>query len=85
VLGSIVEDPVCGSLNAGLAYWLPGIGAMRLPYDGHQGASVGRAGRLHISAQDEAIWIAGATRTLIEGTLRDATTPDADSRTCEGA
>jgi PhzF family phenazine biosynthesis protein len=82
VLGSMVEDPVCGSLNAGLAHWLPGVGAMRLPYDVRQGAAVGRAGHLHISAQDEAIWIAGETRTLIEGTLREATT---DARTCEGA
>jgi PhzF family phenazine biosynthesis protein len=82
VLGSMVEDPVCGSLNAGLAHWLPSVGAMRLPYDVRQGAAVGRAGHLHISAQDETIWIAGATRTLIEGTLREATT---DSRTCEGA
>jgi PhzF family phenazine biosynthesis protein len=85
VLGSMVEDPVCGSLNAGLAHWLPGVGAMRLPYDVHQGTALGRAGRLHVSAQDEAIWITGATHTLIEGTLRDAATPDPDSRTCEGA
>jgi PhzF family phenazine biosynthesis protein len=75
VLGSMVEDPVCGSLNAGLAHWLPGLGAMRLPYDVHQGTALGRAGRLHISAQGEAIWITGATHTLIEGTLRDTTTP----------
>jgi PhzF family phenazine biosynthesis protein len=71
VLGSMVEDPVCGSLNAGLAQWLPAVGAMRLPYDVHQGAALGRAGRMHISAQDGAIWITGATRTLIEGTLRE--------------
>lgn len=85
VLGSMVEDPVCGSLNAGLAHWLPGVGATRLPYDVHQGTALGRAGRLHVSAQDEAVWITGATHTLIEGTLRDATTPDPDSRTCAGA
>jgi PhzF family phenazine biosynthesis protein len=71
VRGSMVEDPVCGSLNAGLAHWLPGIGAMRLPYDVRQGAALGRDGRLHISAPDEATWITGATHTLIEGTLRD--------------
>jgi PhzF family phenazine biosynthesis protein len=85
VLGSMVEDPVCGSLNAGLAHWLPGIGATGLPYDVHQGTALGRAGRLHVSAQDGAIWITGATHTLIEGTLRDATIPDPDSRTGEGA
>jgi PhzF family phenazine biosynthesis protein len=78
VLGSMVEDPVCGSLNAGLAHWLPGAGVMRLPYDVHQGAAVGRTGRLHISLEDETIWISGTTRTLIEGALRDATP-------CQGA
>jgi predicted PhzF superfamily epimerase YddE/YHI9 len=71
VQGSMVEDPVCGSFNAGLAQWLPGVGTMQLPCDVHQGAALGRAGRMHVSTQDEAIWITGATRTLIEGTLRD--------------
>ena len=69
VLGAMVEDPVCGSLNAGLAQWLPGIGAVRLPYDVRQGAAVGRDGRLRVSAEADTIWIAGTTRTLIEGAL----------------
>lgn len=69
VLGAMVEDPVCGSLNAGLAHWLPAVGAMQLPYDVHQGTVLGRAGRLHISDEDDAIWITGATHTLIQGTL----------------
>ena len=49
VRGAMVEDPVCGSLNAALARWLPGVGAVRFPYTVHQGAAVGRSGRLHIS------------------------------------
>jgi PhzF family phenazine biosynthesis protein len=69
VQGAMVEDPVCGSLNAGLAHWLPGIGATRLPYDVCQGAAIGREGRLHISAEDDAIWITGTTRTVVEGEL----------------
>jgi len=32
VRGTMVEDPVCGSLNAGLAQWLPTIDALQLPY-----------------------------------------------------
>jgi hypothetical protein len=48
---------------------------MRLPYDVHQGAAIGRAGRLQISAPDEAIWTAGATHTLIDGALRETTDP----------
>ena len=66
----MVEDPVCGSLNAGLAHWLPSIDALRLPYVARQGAALGRDGRLSISREGDDIWIAGATSTLIEGTLR---------------
>jgi PhzF family phenazine biosynthesis protein len=71
VRGAMVEDPVCGSLNAGLAYWLLVTGALQLPYVARQGAALGRDGRLSISRERDEIWIAGATRTLIEGTLRD--------------
>jgi predicted PhzF superfamily epimerase YddE/YHI9 len=69
VRGEMVEDPVCGSLNAALARWLPNAGAVRFPYVVHQGAAVGRSGRLYISDEDDDIWVAGTTRTLIEGTL----------------
>jgi len=31
VRGTMVEDPVCGSLNAALARWLPEVGAVRFP------------------------------------------------------
>jgi PhzF family phenazine biosynthesis protein len=69
VRGETIEDPVCGSLNAALAHWLPNAGVVRLPYVVHQGGAVGRSGRLYISAEDDDIWVAGTTRTLIEGTL----------------
>jgi PhzF family phenazine biosynthesis protein len=70
VRGAMVEDPVCGSLNAGLARWLPTIDALQLPYVARQGAALGRDGRLSISREGDEIWVAGATTTLIEGTLR---------------
>jgi PhzF family phenazine biosynthesis protein len=73
VRGAMVEDPVCGSLNAALARWLPNAGVVRFPYTVHQGAAVGRSGRLYISDEDDDIWVAGTTRTLIEGTLRAPT------------
>jgi PhzF family phenazine biosynthesis protein len=66
---TMVEDPVCGSLNAALARWLPKVGAVRFPYLVYQGAAVGRSGRLYISIEGSDIWVAGTTRTLIEGTL----------------
>jgi PhzF family phenazine biosynthesis protein len=70
VRGAMVEDPVCGSLNAGLARWLPTIDVLQPPYTARQGAALGRDGRLSIRREDDEIWVAGATRTLIEGTLR---------------
>jgi predicted PhzF superfamily epimerase YddE/YHI9 len=76
VRGAMVEDPVCGSLNAGLARWLPTIGALQPPYVARQGAALGRDGRLSISRAGGEIWIAGTTRTLIEGTLCDARADD---------
>ena len=73
VRSTMVEDPVCGSLNAALARWLPQLGAVQIPYGVHQGAAVGRCGRLHITTDDGDIWVAGTTRTLIEGTLHAPT------------
>jgi PhzF family phenazine biosynthesis protein len=70
VRGAMVEDPVCGSLNAALAQWLPRHGAVQFPYSVYQGAAVGRSGRLYLSSEDGDIWVTGTTRTLIEGTLR---------------
>jgi PhzF family phenazine biosynthesis protein len=75
VRGAMVEDPVCGSLNAALARWLPNAGTVRFPYTVDQGAAVGRSGRLYISDEDDDIWVAGTTRTLIEGTLHAPTAP----------
>ena len=68
--GDVVgEDPVTGSLNASLAGWLVGSGRMRPPYVARQGAALGRAGRVHITEFEGRIWAAGATTTLIEGTV----------------
>jgi PhzF family phenazine biosynthesis protein len=69
VRGAMVEDPVCGSLNAGLARWLPTSNVLQLPYVARQGAALGRDGRLSISRDRGEIWIGGTTRTLIDGTL----------------
>ena len=66
----IPEDPVTGSLNAGLARWL--IGAEYLPADyvAAQGTALGRRGRVHVSTtEDGMIWIGGATTTVIAGTV----------------
>ena len=68
--GDIMEDPVTGSLNASLAQWLVGSGRLTAPYVASQGTAMGRAGRVHISTDaDGAIWVGGATRTFIEGSI----------------
>lgn len=68
--GDLVEDPVTGSLNASLAQWLVGCGRYSAPYVVSQGTVLGRAGRPRISQDsDGAIWVGGATHTLIEGSV----------------
>lgn len=69
--GRVVEDPVTGSLNASVAQWLIGSGRVGAPYVAGQGRKVGADGRVHLSLdEDGAIWVAGETTTLVEGTLR---------------
>ena len=65
----VAEDPVTGSLNAGVAEWLLGSGRLQAPYVAHQGTALGRLGRVHISSANGRIWVGGETRTLIAGTV----------------
>jgi PhzF family phenazine biosynthesis protein len=65
--GTLVEDPVTGSLNAGVAQWLLGSGRVTAPYVAAQGTCIGRQGRIHISQTDGDIWVGGATKTLFSG------------------
>lgn len=68
-LGSF-EDPVTGSLNAGFAVWLSRSGELPPSYVVRQGTALGRDGRVQVrTADDGTIWVGGACRTLIEGTL----------------
>jgi PhzF family phenazine biosynthesis protein len=68
--GATREDPVTGSLNASLADWLLSSGRATAPYTAAQGTALGRRGRVRLSVDDGgAIWVAGATRTAIAGTL----------------
>ncbi|SHI89249.1 PhzF family phenazine biosynthesis protein [Wenxinia saemankumensis] len=62
-----VEDPVTGSLNAALGCLLAGQGRLDAPLVMAQGASVGRAGRVHLSARNGRVRVGGAVRVLIEG------------------
>ncbi|MFI2564650.1 PhzF family phenazine biosynthesis protein [Paenarthrobacter sp. NPDC018779] len=66
---AMVEDPVTGSFNAGAAQWLIGSGRAPQEYVAAQGTVLGRAGRIHVTAQDGEIWVGGASVTCIEGTV----------------
>ncbi|MFJ4170642.1 PhzF family phenazine biosynthesis protein [Paenarthrobacter sp. NPDC089714] len=66
---AMVEDPVTGSFNAGAAQWLIGSGRAPQEYVAAQGTVLGRAGRIHVKAQDGEIWVGGASVTCIEGTV----------------
>jgi PhzF family phenazine biosynthesis protein len=66
----IPEDPVTGSLNAGLAQWLSGAGTLPPSYVAAQGTALGRAGRVHVDTDDRGtIWVGGATTTTISGSV----------------
>ena len=64
-----VEDPVTGSLNAGLALWLIGAGIAPRRYIASQGTVLGRSGRVHVERVGEDTWIGGAVCPLVEGTI----------------
>lgn len=66
----VPEDPVCGSMNASVGQWLTTTGAAPTAYRVSQGARVGRTGAVTVTADPHgAVWVGGATTTLIRGTL----------------
>ena len=67
---AVAEDPVTGSLNAGLAQWLIGAGLAPLRYVAAQGAALGRAGRVFVEHDGADVWIGGHVSGCIEGTVR---------------
>jgi PhzF family phenazine biosynthesis protein len=66
--GRTAEDPVTGSLNGAVAQWLVRTGRATPPYVASQGRSLGRAGRVHLTADEDGdIWVGGATATCVIG------------------
>ncbi|MGY3554194.1 PhzF family phenazine biosynthesis protein [Williamsia sp. R60] len=61
------EDPVTGSLNAGLATWLRGEQQVPASYVASQGTVLGRAGRVYIDDDGTDIWVGGRSATVISG------------------
>ncbi|MFD7499824.1 PhzF family phenazine biosynthesis protein [Streptomyces sp. NPDC059850] len=65
----VTEDPVCGSMNASVGQWLTSTGAAPARYAVSQGARLGRAGEITITADsDGTVWVGGATTTCLRGT-----------------
>ena len=66
----LAEDPVTGSLNAGLAQWLIGAGLAPREYVAAQGTCLGRAGRVHVQQEGDTIWVGGQSVTCMQGEVR---------------
>ncbi len=66
----IAEDPVTGSLNAGLAQWLIPAGVLPARYVVSQGTALQRAGRVHVERVGADIWIGGDAVTVVAGEVR---------------
>lgn len=65
----IPEDPVTGSLNAGVAQWLIGAGFAPPSYVAAQGTRLGRAGRVRIEQEGHTVWVGGHSVSCIRGEL----------------
>lgn len=63
----MAEDPVTGSLNAGIALWVLEDGLAADSYVASQGAAIGRKGRVHVKRVGGDVWVGGATVTCIDG------------------
>ncbi|WP_349826956.1 PhzF family phenazine biosynthesis protein [Brevibacterium litoralis] len=67
--GFFMEDPVTGSLNASLGQWLIGEGELPAAYTAQQGVAIGHDGLVHVERVGEDLWVGGATRTVITGSV----------------
>jgi PhzF family phenazine biosynthesis protein len=63
----VQEDPVTGSLNAGLAQWLIGAGLVPPRYVASQGTALGRAGRVFVEQRGDDIWVGGDSVAVVAG------------------
>ncbi|CAN5422790.1 PhzF family phenazine biosynthesis protein [soil metagenome] len=65
---TVYEDPVTGSLNAGLAQWLIADGHMPERYLASQGICLGRAGQVHLERDAQGqVWVGGESITCVDG------------------
>ena len=62
------EDPVTGSLNAGIGQWLGGR-VLPASYVASQGTVLQRSGRVHVEVTGGRVTVGGETRTTVAGTV----------------
>jgi PhzF family phenazine biosynthesis protein len=65
----IPEDPVTGSLNAGVGQWLIDRGDAPKRYLASQGQRLGRAGQINIEHDGRTLWVGGQSVSCIQGEL----------------
>jgi PhzF family phenazine biosynthesis protein len=63
------EDPVTGSLNAGMAQWLIAAGHAPSAYVVSQGTCLRRRGRVFVEQQDADVWVGGHTTVGVRGSV----------------
>lgn len=66
----VPEDPVTGSLNAGVALWLQAAGLAPEHYVASQGSALGRDGRVYVRRVGDQTWIGGDVTPLVHGQVR---------------
>jgi PhzF family phenazine biosynthesis protein len=65
----VVEDPVTGSLHAGIGQWLIGAGLAPRSYVAAQGTALHRAGRVHVDAVGDDVWVGGHAVVRVAGEI----------------
>lgn len=65
--GVLAEDPVTGSLNAGVALYFYESGLAQGSYVAAQGQKTGADGRIFVSRDDEGVWIGGKVNAVSMG------------------
>lgn len=65
----VPEDPVTGSLNAGVAQWLIEREVAPKRYLASQGQRLGRAGRVQIEHDGRTLWVGGHSVSCVRGQL----------------
>ena len=66
---AVLEDPVTGSANAGLALWLIDADILPSHYVARQGTCVGADGRVVVERVGADTWVGGAVRTVVRGSI----------------